>query len=93
MNWLRGLFRNGKTGNLYFVQGIAKSATDPHKELVVYNQLYSKTGHPEGTMWYRPVGDFEREYEKVYQPRIERFLTTVRTALNQDFITGHNRTI
>jgi hypothetical protein len=55
-----GIYQHSKSGKKYEVIGIARYSEDPHKEFVIYKQLYDSALHPEGTklpagtLWVRP---------------------------------------
>lgn len=75
-----GLYRHRVTRGVYRATGIARSAEDPAKLRVVYEQVrdgtirYSGEALPAGTLWTRDLGEFlavddhgQERFEYVYR--------------------------
>lgn len=96
MNHLRGIYRHIRTDQLYFVEGVARDVTNPSNVVVVYSQQYesvlrgTNTKLPVGSIWIRDFSDFKKKFEKVDQPKMERLITTIKTSLEKDILSGNN---
>jgi len=99
---LRGIYRHIKNQQLYFVDGIARDVANPNRLAVIYTQLYdsqlrtsSKVEQPinlpKGSMWMRNIDDFNKKFEKLSQTQVEKFTTTITTALEKDILYGYNK--
>lgn len=61
---LKGIYCHTKTNNLYKVLGTGRSVENPHKQVVVYEQIgESKLRDtnillPNGSLWTRDLDDF-----------------------------------
>jgi hypothetical protein len=70
-------FRGG--GKRYQVIGTARFSEDPHKEFVIYQQLYESrlmpegTKLPSGTLWARPIEMFLELVEDTKGNKVPRF--------------------
>jgi hypothetical protein len=75
---VKGLYKHTTSGKLYNVIGVGRNVRNPHKQIVIYEQLYdstlanTKTKLPYGSLWTRDLDDFtakvstyERKFEKV----------------------------
>lgn len=62
------IFTHIKTGNFYRVLGTARSAKNPNKTQIVYEQLYesklknTEENLPVGTLWMRTPSDFRKKF-------------------------------
>jgi hypothetical protein len=96
-NHLRGVYKHLRTSNLYFVDGFVRDVTNPNKISVVYTQLYESKLNgtdiklPHGSMWIRNIDDFQNKFEKVYQSKPEKFITSIRIALEKDILYEYNK--
>ena len=76
-----------KTGELYFVEGLARSSISPSKQVVIYSQNYRSSLRdtniivPEGSMWTRDPQDFQTKFEKVPEDNVEKLFGMIRSSL------------
>ena len=98
MSCFRGLYRHIRTGNLYFVDGLALSHSDPSIKFVVYSQKYegrireSEKKLPIGSMWIQHHEEFLKKFEKVDEPlKFQRFINSITSAMEKDTLFGYNK--
>lgn len=67
----RGFYRHLASGNVYYVEGVARHANSATKLSVVYRQEYDSKLREDGTplqigaMWIRDLEDFNSKFEKL----------------------------
>lgn len=99
MSTFRGLYKQIKTGRLFFAEGLAYNATNPMQQMVVYCQKYdamvSKGDNrvvPTGSLWYSSPDHFSQEFVKVPEPsKTVRLMNSIITALEKDIASGYNK--
>lgn len=88
---IRCIYKHLRTGNLYFVDSVARNVHLNNK-MVVYSQLESSvergTGKkiPEGQTWVRNHDDFITKFEKVEQDTIPYFLEMTSINMKKELI-------
>lgn len=84
-----GFYKHFRGGN-YKVVGTARFSEDPHKEFVIYQQLYESTLMPEGgalpvgTLWARPKEMFVELVENKQGQLVPRFQKVVEYVGNEE---------
>lgn len=71
MNIARGLWRHVKTGQIFYVEGLSRSAQQPYIQRVIYTQTFTNNLRNtdiklnEGQLWDCDYRDFLKKFEKM----------------------------